>query len=156
MYNHAPNDYQCNLCQFVKGVETEYNKRSDIVYETPEVLAFISPKWWKNNPGNVVIIPKKHFEHIYDIPDDLFAQIAIIGKRLAVAIRTTYNCDGTSLRQHNEPAGNQDVFHYHLHVFPRYDNDDLYLNHKNISWTSPEERLPFANKLKKYFNDNHE
>ena len=41
-------------------------------------------------------------------------------------MKAAYNCDGVSTRQHNEPAGNQDVWHYHLHVFPRYAGDNLY------------------------------
>jgi histidine triad (HIT) family protein len=43
-------------------------------------------------------------------------------------MKAAYHCDGISTRQHNEPAGNQDVWHYHLHVFPRYTDDQLYLN----------------------------
>jgi histidine triad (HIT) family protein len=41
-------------------------------------------------------------------------------------LRRAYACDGTSLRQHNEPAGNQDVWHHHVHVFPRFTGDELY------------------------------
>jgi len=41
-------------------------------------------------------------------------------------MKQAWKCDGVSTRQHNEPAGNQDVWHYHMHVFPRWDNDDLY------------------------------
>jgi histidine triad (HIT) family protein len=41
-------------------------------------------------------------------------------------MKQVYDCDGVSTRQHNEPAGNQDVWHYHLHVTPRYHGDRFY------------------------------
>jgi histidine triad (HIT) family protein len=47
-------------------------------------------------------------------------------RRMALAIKLAWNPEGTSTRQHNEPAGNQHVWHYHQHVFPRYGDDNLY------------------------------
>jgi histidine triad (HIT) family protein len=70
-------------------------------------------------------------------------------KDMAIALKETYRCDGVSSRQHNEPCGNQDVWHYHLHVFPRYKNDNLYKSEREN--TNPEERLEYAIKLKDYF-----
>lgn len=91
--------------------------------------------------------PKKHFENIYNIPDTLLADVYITVKKIAIAIKTTYKSDGTSTRQHNEPAGNQNVWHFHVHVFPRYDNDELYKNHDKKRWVTREERLVFVDKL---------
>jgi len=62
-----------------------------------------------------------------------------------------YKCDGVSTRQHNEPSGNQDVWHYHLHVFPRYKNDNLYKTDRRNS--EPEERTEYAEKLREYFRN---
>lgn len=154
MFNHEPENYDCPFCNFVGGKETEYNSKNDIVYQDDDVLAFISPKWWVNNPGNVIVIPKKHVEHIYDIEDELLVKVQIVGKKIATAIKQTYNSDGTSFRQHNELAGNQDVWHYHLHVFPRWDNDDFYLNYKNKEFVPPEKREIYAQKLINYFKAN--
>lgn len=151
MYNHEPKDYKCPFCAFAQGQETEMNKRTDIIFEDDFILAFISPKWWVNNSGNVIIIPKQHVENIYDISNDVLGKIYKTGKQVALAIKQSYKCDGVSFRQHNEPAGNQDVWHFHLHVFPRWENDCLYLNYENKKPASPSERLPYAEKLKKYF-----
>jgi histidine triad (HIT) family protein len=63
-------------------------------------------------------------------------------------IRETYGWDGTSMRQHNEPGGNQNVWHFHVHVFPRYDDDDLYLNHDRTRWPAASERAPYAERLR--------
>lgn len=150
MFNHEPDGYVCPLCIFAKGGGTELNKREDIVFQNETVSAFISPKWWIHNPGNVMIIPKVHIENIYDIPDDLLAEIQILGKKIASGLKETYKCDGVSFRQHNEPAGGQDVWHFHLHVFPRWSDDNLYVNHEQSRYVSTEERAPYAQKLRDY------
>ena len=72
-------------------------------------------------------------------------------KRIANALKKVYKCDGVSSRQHNEPAGNQDVWHYHLHVFPRYVDDNLYGSPK-LS-TKAEERVYYAKRLGEYLCD---
>ena len=73
-------------------------------------------------------------------------------KRVAIALKETYKCDGVSTRQHNEPAGNQDVWHFHLHVFPRYTGDKLYLNHEDTYWPSQDEKQIYVDRLKSYFD----
>jgi histidine triad (HIT) family protein len=65
MFSHAPKDYQCPLCIFVSGGETDFNKKSDIFFENENVVSFVSPKWWKNNPGNAIVIPRQHVENIF-------------------------------------------------------------------------------------------
>jgi len=152
MYNHQPKDESCPLCIFAQGNETEWNKRSDIVFEDEKIVAFISPRWWINNPGHVIIIPKKHHENIYSIPDELIAHVHINTKKAAIAVKETYYCDGITIIQHNEPTGDQDVWHYHVHIFPRYANDNFYQNFYNRKFVSAEERKPYADKLKAYFD----
>ena len=68
------------------GGETELNKREDIVFENDDIVAHISPKWWINNPGNVIVIPRKHVENIYDISENLLCEINKVAKRIALAI----------------------------------------------------------------------
>jgi histidine triad (HIT) family protein len=148
MQEHAPAAYQCPFCHFVHGGETVYNARGDVVYEDDAVLAFVSPKRWPNNPGNVIVIPKQHFENVYTMPDALLAQIMVVGKRVAIAMKLADPCNGTSFRQHNEPAGDQDVWHYHLHVFPRWDGDALYRRHDESRFVPAEERRHSAEKLR--------
>lgn len=87
------------------------------------------------------------------MPNDMGHKIFDMSKKVTIALKNTYKCDGTSTRQHNEPAGNQDVFHFHLHVFPRYKGDNLYLKHKDTYWPTEDERKLYAEKLKEYFDD---
>jgi histidine triad (HIT) family protein len=151
-FTHEPEDYTCPFCAFLNGRETDYNRKSDVVYQNEHTVAFISPKWWPHNPGHVLVIPRKHFENIYIIPNEMLVEVYKTVKKVATAIRNTYDCEGISTRQHNEPAGNQDVWHFHVHVYPRYDNDNLYNNHDNVELADATMRFPYAKKLRAYFN----
>jgi len=151
--SHAAKNYICPACLVIKGIENEHvaTKQQDIFYKDRYITAFISSHWWPNNPGHVMIVPNQHFENIYDIPDDLLSKIHLFAKKVCIAFKEIYSCEGTSIRQHNEPAGNQDVFHYHVQVLPRYNNDKLYLNNNEKQLMLPEKRLVYAEKLKRYF-----
>ena len=155
-FNHEPDNYNCPFCALLGGYEDEYATLNDIVYQNEYVTAKISPKCWVNKPGNVLVIPNKHYENIYDIPEDVIGEVYKVVKKVATAIRSTYDCDGTSTRQHNEPAGDQDVWHLHVHVFPRYSDDDLYLNHKSGRFVTTDERAPYALRLREYFSRSEE
>ncbi|MEN8253255.1 MAG: HIT domain-containing protein [Patescibacteria group bacterium] len=144
---HAPSDYFCIFCNFAQGGESEHKKQSDIVYKNEKVIAFVSPKWWVGNKGHIIVIPRKHFENIYEIDEDYLSEVQVIGKKVAIAMKKAYECDGISFRQHNEPAGGQDVWHYHLHVFPRYEGDNLYLNDEKTMWADEHQREEYVKKL---------
>ena len=153
MYSHAPANYLCPLCQISKGAPTERGSaEEDVVFRTNTLTVFIAGKWWPANPGHVIIIPNEHIENLYDMPASLGHAIFDASKEVALALKATYQCDGVSTRQHNEPAGNQDVFHYHLHIFPRYTGDNLYLTHNDSYWPSAEEKRPYAEKLRQFFS----
>jgi histidine triad (HIT) family protein len=151
-FSHQPSDYACPFCAIVAGRDNADNwtKQADVVLRDEAVTAFVAAGWWPANDGHVLVVPNEHYENVYDIPDAILAAVQIAGKRIAVALKATYDCDGTSFRQHNEPAGNQDVWHYHLHVFPRYPGDDLYLRSGQKRLTTPSERAPYAEKLRRY------
>jgi len=152
LYSNAPEDYICPFCLVVKGIENEHvlTKQSDVIYRDDYITAFISAGWWENNKGHVLIVPNKHFENLYELPSDYSAKIHDFEKRVAIAFKEVYKCAGVSSRQHNEPAGNQDVWHYHLHVFPRYKDDNLYAMERTA--TTINERAVYAKQLKKYFS----
>lgn len=68
----------------------------------------------------------EHFENLYDLPDAISAHLVRISKHLAVAMKHAYDCEGITILQNNEPAGGQHAFHYHMHLFPRYEGDALH------------------------------
>ena len=148
MPTHAPADYHCPFCRFACGEESPNTARADVAYQDDEILAFVAPRTWPRNAGNVMVVPRAHHEDLYDMPDELLARVIIVAKWVAVALKTAYRCEGTSLRQHNEPAGNQDVFHYHVHVFPRWVDDEFYRRNDEYRHVPAEERRVYAQKLR--------
>ncbi|MFH1896187.1 MAG: HIT family protein [bacterium] len=157
MYNHEPSEYKCPFCSVVKGEEGNfpYTKQYDIFYNDKYVTGFIASHWWKNNPGHAIVIPNNHIENVYDLPSNLNSRINDLAKQTAIAMKKTYACTGTSLRQHNEPDGDQDVWHYHLHIFPRYKNDDLYLLSHTKKLSRDEDRKTYSKLLRDWFKENN-
>ncbi len=153
MYNHAPEEYLCPFCLLVLGVEHPevLSVRSDVVYHDERVTAFVGSHQWPNNHGNVIIVPNEHFENIYDLPTSYAVDIHRVAKQIALAMKAIYSCDGVSTRQHNEPAGNQDVWHYHLHVTPRYQDDRFYLTQRTPM--AVDERAQHAARLREYLGE---
>lgn len=152
MHNHAPADYICPICLGVQGIENDKTllKLQDIVYIDELVTAFINSFWIKNNPGHVIVVPNTHYENIYDLPDNIGAHIHKIARKISVAMKKAYHCDGITTMQNNEPAGDQHAFHYHFHIFPRYKNDNLHVHMgEGKKLADPTKRLEFATKLLK-------
>ena len=89
-----------------------------MIYEDNRVLAFLDHR--PISEGHTLVIPKKHYENIFTIPEDEVAHLFTIVKKLADAVRTGVNADGISLVQNNGKAANQIVFHLHVHVIPRH------------------------------------
>ena len=110
----------CIFCSIVAG-----DIPAATVYEDEHVFAFmdIAPA----NPGHTLVIPKQHYRNIYDMPTEVGSKIMQTAIPLANAIRTALNPDGLNLFQSNEVAGFQTVFHFHLHLIPRWEGDPLRL-----------------------------
>lgn len=156
MYNHAPPEYVCPYCLLVRGGENNQTplKQTDIVFHTTDLTAFIATRKWPNNQGHVLIIPNEHFENIFDLPLVLSGQIHSLTRGVALAMKAEYQCDGITIRQHNEPAGDQHIWHYHLHVIPRYQNDDFHNTQRGPFEAS--DRAKYAQKLKRWFGNYEE
>jgi histidine triad (HIT) family protein len=150
MHNHAPENYVCPFCLLIRGIENKHvhSVQSDVVYHDPVITAFIGSHQWPHNHGNIIIVPNEHFENIYDLPLHYAVDIHRVARMMAMALKAVYSCDGISTRQHNEPAGNQDVWHYHLHVTPRYENDQFYTTRREFM--PVDQRARHAEKLRGY------
>jgi len=145
--SHEPTDYDCPFCAVVRGEDNPpWTISTDVIVRTDATSAWISSRWWANNAGHAIVVPNEHVENMFWLPKDLAGEVHEAARQIALAMKSAYDCAGISTRQHNEPAGYQDVWHYHLHVFPRYEGDDLYRS----PWreTSPAERRPYADLLR--------
>lgn len=152
MYNHAPKDYKCVLCLPAQGIESEDTmmKQADIFYKDDLVIAAVNSKFIETNPGHVIIFPIKHYENIYEMPDEVSARVAKVAKQIAIALKEVRKCDGITTQQNNEPASGQHAFHYHFHIFPRWEGDKLYSG-SPVRVSDSSERIPYANALRQFF-----
>jgi histidine triad (HIT) family protein len=123
--SHAPDDYDCPFCRYAAGEGNELTGPEHVVESTADTLTFVAPRAWGRCEG-LLVIPTAHHENLYDLPDELGTPLLRAIRRAAMALKAAEACDGVSTRQHNEPAGNQDVWHFHTHVFPRWEGDRLY------------------------------
>jgi histidine triad (HIT) family protein len=149
MYNHSPKSYKCPICIGLQnpGTPDTLIVEDDYVYKDEVVSVFINSFFVGNNPGHVIVVPNHHYENIYELPEEVGHHIFDIAKKMAIALKKAYNCDGITTRQNNEPAGDQHAFHYHFHIFPRYKDDDYNQPHEK-RLAPPEERKKYAEKLK--------
>jgi len=116
-------DEDCLFCRIVAR-----EVPATIVDEDEATISFmdISPA----NPGHALVIPKKHAADLHEISEDDLAACARAAKRLAARQRDRLGTDGVNLLNSCRPAAWQTVFHFHMHVIPRYDDDPL-----RLPWT---------------------
>lgn len=146
--SHEPRGYSCPFCRIQQGFFDERNAASDIVAVTDRAFARVAPKWWPGNAGSALVMPRAHVENLYELPSPDGHGLWDLVQKVAIGMRAAYDCEGISIRQHNEPAGDQDVWHLHVHVFPRYGDDRLYERHGESQWFDPAARRPFADRLR--------
>jgi len=151
---HEPPKYVCPFCAVVAGRETTYNAQDDVVFRGERTTALVSPKWWDAAPGHVIVVPNEHVENVYEIDDGLLGAVYQTAKEVAFALRAVHDCEGTSMRQHNEPGGGQDVWHFHVHVFPRSTDDALYERNGEARWASNSERASLARRVRAALESN--
>ncbi len=108
----------CIFCKIIAG-----EIPSTAVYEDEDFKAILDVG--PAARGHVIIIPKKHAENIYELEDEDAAKVFPIAKKIATALKKTYDCDGVNVLQNNGKAAGQTVFHLHVHVVPRYYSDDV-------------------------------
>lgn len=113
----------CIFCKIANG-----DIPSSTIYEDSmfSVILDLSPA----TKGHALILPKKHFANIYELDQETASQVFVLAKKIAMAMKETLNCDGLNIVQNNGPVAGQSVFHFHMHVIPRYENDG-----QKILWT---------------------
>ena len=108
----------CIFCKIAAG-----EIQSTTLYEDQDfrVILDLGPA----SKGHALILPKEHYANIYEIPDELAAKAIVLAKKMAGAMTRALKCDGFNIVQNNgEPAG-QTVFHFHMHLIPRYEDDQV-------------------------------
>lgn len=106
----------CIFCKIVAG-EIPSTK----IRENADTFAFLDIK--PLNPGHALVIPKKHYENIFDVPEEILAQVIIETKHIATAVKKVTGADGIGIGQNNGKAAGQVVHHIHFHIIPRHLDD---------------------------------
>lgn len=126
----------CIFCKIVKGEAKSWK-----VYENEKVYAFLDI-----NPisrFHTLVIPKKHYKDIFDIPEEELKEVISIVKKLAQRFKDKLGIENMQILNNNGRAGQQDVFHIHYHIIPRRKNDG-----QNMKWKNyPELRKEFEKML---------
>jgi histidine triad (HIT) family protein len=110
----------CIFCSIVAG-----DAPATIVDEDEHTIAFMDIHPWTR--GHALVIPREHHKNLYEIDDQTLCQVMTAAKRLALQVRDALNADGVNLLNSAERAAWQTVFHFHVHVIPRYEDDPLEL-----------------------------
>jgi histidine triad (HIT) family protein len=110
----------CIFCKIAAG-----DLPSERVQEDEHTVAFMDINPWTR--GHALVIPRNHSPNLYEVGEDDLRHTSSAAKRLALRMRERLRCDGVNLLNASEPAAWQTVFHFHIHVIPRYQDDPLQL-----------------------------
>ncbi len=75
--------------------------------------------------GHALILPKKHFADIYELDQDTAGEVFVLAKRMAAVMKEALGCEGMNILQNNGEIAGQTVFHFHIHLIPRYKEDEI-------------------------------
>ena len=141
----------CIFCKLSNGdIPTNALYEDDVV----KVIFDLNPA----SKGHVLILPKNHFANLFEIPEDMDAKAFILAKKIAKkmkdvfgcdavkvakAMKETLGCEGLNIVQNNGEIAGQTVFHFHMHIIPRYKGDTV-----NIGWTPGKADADEINELK--------
>ena len=121
----------CVFCKIVNG-----DIPSNTIYENSEfkVIMDISPA----TKGHVLVLPKEHFKDIYDIDAETAGKLFQLAAVVARALKEVLHCDGLNIIQNNGEIAGQTIFHFHMHLIPRYEGDDVTVKWKEHSMDAEE------------------
>ena len=107
-------------CIFCKIANGEVPSRT--LYEDNDFLVILDLA--PATKGHALILPKNHYKNLYEIEEETAAKVMPLAKKMAVEITQKLGCDGFNLMQNNNEIAGQTVFHFHMHLIPRYNNDN--------------------------------
>ncbi len=110
------NQENCIFCKIVAGEAPSYT-----LYEDADTLAFLSIG--PVNHGHTLVIPKAHYVNAFDMPPEALCAVTRTAQKLAVAMKSGLGTDDVNITMNNGAHAGQVVFHAHMHVIPRYEND---------------------------------
>lgn len=131
----------CIFCKLANGeIPTNTLYEDDIV----KIIFDLGPA----TKGHVLVIPKEHFDDIFSMDESTAAHVFTVASRAAKALHDELGCDGMNILQNNGEIAGQTVFHFHMHIIPRYKDDAV-----NIKWPAGQLDKSFADNLAQKLKD---
>ncbi|MCR5508895.1 MAG: HIT family protein [Lachnospiraceae bacterium] len=118
----------CIFCKLANGVFD-----TNVIYEDDDFTVILDAA--PATRGHALILPKEHYDNLYELDPDTAGKAFKLARKLAVHMKEKLNCDGFNVVQNNGKAAGQTVFHFHMHLIPRYNDDNALLQWKP---TAPE------------------
>lgn len=133
---------ECIFCKLANG-----DIPTNTIYEDEEFKVFMDAA--PATKGHALVVPKNHFADIYEMDAETLGKAVKVGQKVVKHATKVLGCEGYNLVQNNGAVAGQTVFHFHLHLIPRYENMD---NTNILSWTpgnlASEELKELSEKLK--------
>lgn len=114
---------QCIFCKIAGG---EIHAATLYEDEDFRVILDLGPA----SKGHALILPKGHYANIYELPDEMASKAMVLAKKMAAVMTKALGCDGFNIVQNNGEVAGQTVFHFHMHLIPRYVGDQVGLTWK--------------------------
>lgn len=113
-------DSNCIFCKIAAG-----EIPSTTLYEDDDfrVILDIEPA----TKGHALILPKEHYANLYELDDAIAAKALVLAKKMTTVLKDVLGCDGYNIVQNNGTVAGQTVFHFHMHLIPRYEGDGVKL-----------------------------
>lgn len=108
----------CIFCKIAAG-----EIPSATIYEDDDfrVIMDIEPA----SKGHALVLPKEHYANLYELPDELASKALVVAKKVVTMMTEIVGCDGYNILQNNGEIAGQTVFHFHMHLIPRYKEDNV-------------------------------
>lgn len=121
-------DENCIFCKIASGDIPSYTLYEDNLFK---VFLDLSPTSF----GHALLIPKEHYENLFELDDEISSKALVVAKKVAAAMKTALQCDGFNLLQNNGKIAGQTMFHFHIHLIPRYkdDNTKIVFDQKSLN-----------------------
>lgn len=119
-------DQNCIFCKLANGDILTVSPYED---EDFKVIFDASPA----SKGHALLLPKHHAANLYELDDETAAKVLPVAKKVTAMLKDALGCDGYNLVQNNGACAGQTVFHFHLHMIPRYEGDGVGLGWKQGS-----------------------
>jgi len=130
----------CIFCEIAKG-----NIKSHVVYEDDVCMAFLDLS--QATLGHTLVIPKTHYTNIFDVKEEVLSHMIGVAKKIALRLSETLGVTDINILNNSGARAGQSVMHFHIHIIPRYDNDNFSFAFKSNKLTE-KEFLDLTNKIK--------